>query len=501
MGPKPNSPLANLIRKGENFEVFMEEILGINLNPAQKRLARHLTVDTVRTWMFKTMVVVAANQIGKTLIEAGIILWACLYKIGLDPRDQQAWLQSPYLWIHLGPVQQQAYHAYKDIRLIIKNEHPAQGNRGKLPKGFVETIKVEQYYDGFEFWNGAQVMFRTAENKGEAILGYRAAGISVDEGAFVDHLTMEINEVLMMRLISTGGPLLVFSTPNGMNDFFDLADNIQALGKPIEDMVWHWEDQRLIWATIEDNVGYGITRAEVDRMERNLNPATREQQLRGAFLEPVEAFFVPQDKILAAFSQELPNEQNPVDGHQYAIFWDPSISSDPTAVIVLDVTEYNWEGVYFKHYETPMDVAGLTNAIWQLHGLYNLHKTQGRLSVPSSAITGWDATSMGGQLVKGLLSGLLPQRPVNFGGNAIKTPALTNLRDLMTSGRLRLPAAWTRLRQEIMNYKLNDEKLKQDAAMALMGASIVGEGMSMGQVAQDFKVGGRVTMARPTSWG
>lgn len=501
MAGKPNKELQDLLKRGENFRVFTEEILGIKLNHAQRRIARHMRVDNARQWMFKTLVVVAANQIGKTLMEACIILWAGNYKIGVDPSDREAWARAPYLWIHLGPVQQQAYHALKDARLIIKNEHPAQGDRGRLPKGLVETIKIEQYYDGLGFWNGAQAMFRTAENKGEAILGYRAAGISVDEAAFVDHLTMEINEVLMMRLISTGGPLLIFSTPNGMNDFFDLVDDIQSNSEEVEDMVWHFGNSVLVWAVITDNLGYGINQEEIDRMERTLSPATKEQQLRGAFLEPLEAFFVPQKPILHAFRHDLPNEQGPIDGNQYAIFWDPSISSDPTAVIVINVTDEPWEGVYFKHYEKPMDVAGLTNAIWSLHGLYHGHSKPGRISVPSEAVTGWDATSMGGQLVKGLLAGISPQRPINFGGNAVKVPSLTNLRDMLTSGKLIVPASWTRLRQEVLNYKLKDEKLKQDSVMALMGAGVVAEGMTMGAQSKPFKVQGRVTKRPPKSWG
>ena len=490
-----------MLRRGENFAYFTEEILGIRLNAAQKRIAKRMEVGRTREWQFKTLAVVAANQIGKTLIEACIILWAGNYKIGVDPSDPKKWAASPYLWIHLGPVQQQAYHAYKDAKLIIRNVHPAQGNRGKVPAGLVSTIKMENYYDGLEFWNGAQAMFRTAENRGEAILGYRAHGISVDEAAFVDHLTVEINEVLRMRLISTGGPLLVFSTPNGMNDFFDLVDGIKSKSKEVESMVW-WDgrDEFLVWATIQDNVGYGIDQAAVDRMEEGLSPATKEQQLRGAFLEPLEAFFVPQEKILKAFTRRLPPEQNPIPGHQYAIFWDPSISSDPTAVVVLDVTESPWEGVYYKWYERPLDVAGLTNAIYQLHGRYNHFEEKGTLSVPTQAITGWDATSMGGQLVKGLLNGVNPQRAVNFGGNAIKTPSLTNLRDLLTSGKLIVPAEWTRLRQEVLNYKLKDEKLKQDSVMALMGASIVATGMTMGQVSKPFKVQARITQ-RPSQWG
>ena len=104
-------------------------------------------------------------------------------------------------------------------------------------------------------------------------------------------------------------------------------------------------------------------------------------------------------------------------------------------------------------------------------------------------------------MVKGLLSGLAPQRAVNFGGNAVKTPALTNLRDLLTSGRLKLPAEWTRLRQEVMNYKLKDEKLKQDSVMALMGAAIIAEGMSMGQQSRPFDVKAKVSARRPMNWG
>lgn len=499
------------LQRGQDFEVFCEEICGIRLNRAQKRIARRLRVGPDRKWRFKTGHIVAANQIGKTLVTALIILWACCYKIGIDPRDTEGWLHAAYLWLHLGPVQQQAYHALKDIRRIIKNEHPAQYDdaakktRGRFPTALVEETKVEKYYDGLVFWNGAEAHFRTGENKAEAILGYRAAGISVDECAFLDHLAVIVDEVLYMRLIASKGPLLLISTPNGMNDFFDFVDAVRSTGlEPkgeTEGMVWELGDRWLVWAFIDDNLGYGIDAEEIERMERTINPATKEQQLRGAFLEPAEAFFVPQAQILAAFDNSLPQEQQPVPGHVYVEFWDPSISSDPTTVIVLDVTEKPWVGVYHRHYEKPLDVTQLVGEMYRVHRYYHDFKDpKNWLSVPSKSTCGFDATSMGGQIVLGLLQPLHPKHPVNFGGNATKLPALINLRDLLTRGDIKLPGSWLKVRQELLNYKLKDDKIKQDNVMALMGAGIVASSMTIGRKQKANSASARVTPKRVLRW-
>jgi len=490
------------MQKGVDFEVFAEQVLGLRLNPAQKRLCPVLRVDpTYRDWAFKELVVVAANQIGKTLMQAAIMLWSCIYKIGVSGENMKLWSIAPYLWIHLGPVQQQAYHAYKDAKLMIKGEHPAQGDRCRLPEGMVHQTKIENYYDGFQFFNGAQIMFRTAEHKAEAVLGYKAAAISVDEAAFVDYLTEVKNTVLMMRLIASGGPLMMFSTPNGMNDFFDQADSIRVDGQEVSEMLWQADSRYLAWATIIDNLGYGIDQQEIDRMERNLNPTTKEQQLRGAFLEPAEAFFVPQDKIVKAFIQHMPPETLPVPGHQYAIFYDPSIASDPTAAVVLDVTKMPWEGVYFGHWEKPMEVTSLVGEMMRVHSNYHNHVDRNVLSTPSRAVLGFDATSMGGAVMKQLLAPIHPKRPINMAGSPTKKiAALTNLRDRLANGQIILPAAWTRLRQEILNYRLKDTGIKQDAVMALMGADMVGTAMTPKLTQHPINPHARVTRKRELRW-
>ena len=38
-----------------------------------------------------------------------------------------------------------------------------------------------------------------------------------------------------MRLISTGGPLIIVSTPNGMNEYYDVVQNVVDNGTRPED--------------------------------------------------------------------------------------------------------------------------------------------------------------------------------------------------------------------------------------------------------------------------
>ncbi len=497
----PTTAIADLLQRGRDILVFAE-LLGIRFNPGQIRWLRYAasTIDGWK-WNWQQTIHVAANQIGKTLAVAVLILWACFYKIGVDPSNPEGWQSRPYLWFHLAPTQQQAYHALNDARMLIKGSHPAQGDRCKL--SFVENklvseTKVATYYDGLEFWNGAICQFRTTDDKASALQGYRASGISVDEAAFEDHLRVVVNETLMMRLISTGGPLHMVSTPNGMNDYFDFVEDIRKYNDSPEERVWVDRNGKsaVAWSVITDNVGFGITQVQVDHMEANLDPATKEQQLRGAFLEPAEAFFVPGDKILAAFRRGIPEEEQPLPGHRYAIFWDVSVASDPTVAVVVDITKPEWRGVYFKHYPRPMGITQLLNAMMMLHINYNSAEDPRRMLPRSRATTGYDATAMGGVMFKQMLRNLTPSRPVNFGGPSEKLKMLTSARAVLTKGDLVLPDTWTRMRQEVLSYRLKDDKLRQDCVMALVGAvNVANSGMGIG-VSRPMNVSARITPTR-----
>lgn len=489
--------------------VFFEQVLGIAVNPAQRRWLALVTPTDGWSWPLHRVIHVAANQIGKSLAVAGLILWACIYKIGVDPSDPKAWIERSYPWFHVAPRQQQAYHPANDIREIIAGAHIAQargaerGLKFRLPPGLVTATKVAQYYDGFEFVNGAQAQFRTTDDKASALQGYRAAGISFDEAAFEDNLHAVVNEALEMRLISTGGPLLLVSTPNGLNSYFDFVSEVTTspTARNPEPRLWidNERSSAVVHSIIDENVGFGVTAKDVAVMEATLDPATKEQQLRGAFLEPAEAFFVPTAAVLKAF-RDIPAEQSPEMGHKYVAFWDPSLSSDPTAVVVLDVTRKPWVGVYYRHYKRPMGITELIGEIHKVHLHYNSATDPRRVLPRSRCVTGYDATSMGGVMIGQLLQGIKPLRPLNFGGPDKKIKTLTNLRAILTRDskprEIVLPNHWTQLRQEVLNYRLADKKLVQDSVMALDGAvHVAGAGVGTDRP-HKFNPSARVTPHR-----
>lgn len=464
---------------GKDAVFFAEQILGVKLNRAQRRWLRTITEGD--QWKAKLSVHVSANQTGKSLGVAVLILWACVYKIGVPTNDPKKWADTPYNWYHVAPEQEQAYIPLRDIRQLVKGGHPAQdigakkfGLKYRFPESLIVFEKHEHYYEGFTvIAGGATAQFRTTANKADALQGRRAAGITFDEAAFEDHLTAVINETLMMRLISTGGPLIVVSTPDGMNEYYELVENIRqrATLVPNEDgQVWVSEDGwALVQSTIADNAGFGLEDAEIERMERDLDPATKEQQLRGAFLEPSDAFFVPTPQILRAFRAGMEMDVPPVPGRTYIIFWDPSVAMDPTAAYVLDVTRKPWKVIREQWDRKPKGLHSLIPEMYGLHSQYG--SAEDDFMGRSKVLTGYDETGMGGKMVKDLLVGITPKRGIDFSGSIkAKLDVLMNLKTALLNGDVLIPEQLVGLKREVLNYRLNDKDIQQDRVIALAGA-------------------------------
>jgi len=132
----------------------------------------------------------------------------------------------------------------------------------------------------------------------------------------------------------------------------------------------------------------------------------------------------------------------------------------------------------------------------KLHTYYNSAEDPKRMLPRSRCVTGYDATSMGGFMFKQMLRDITPSRPVNFGGPAEKLKMLTAARAVLTKGDLSLPDTWTRLRQEVLSYRLKDDKLRQDCVMALAGVvNVANSGMSIG-ASRPMNVSARITPTR-----
>lgn len=472
--------LLHRLEKGVDPIYFAEEIFGVKLNPTQRRWFRlAAAAPDGWSWLYRRIVHVAANQIGKTLGLALLVLWASSNKIGVRKGNWDYWFSSPYKWFHLAPTHPQALLTHKDMLALIQGSHPAQFDRETgerrpflWPAGFAKETKFDGQYPGFKLWNGAEIHFRTSDEKAKALQGVRAHGISFDEAAFEDHLHEVLDQAVKLRLISTGGPLWLVSTPNGINDYYEIVTEvIQAGVNTFHDRVWEAPAKKwaLVWSHISDNVGYGLTEEDVAFMEEDVDQATKEQQLRGAFLTPTDAFFVPNESVKTAWVEHLKERPGPQPNHRYVIFWDPSVSSDPTVVIIIDVTKKPWRGVYFRRWEKPMPVNTLLEEMARVHAHWNTAPERSAGFKPR-AITAYDGTSMGGVMIRQQLTGISPTRAFNFGGGKAKINALTNTRKALTSSDIWLPANWLRLQREVLSYRLDDKKLVQDCVMALAGA-------------------------------
>lgn len=83
-------------------------------------------------------------------------------------------------------------------------------------KGGAKGIKTKDCE--LHFSNGSILLLRSAE-QGDSLRGDTVNFLFIDEGAFIPRKF--ITEVLLPMLTRTGGRILVFSTPNGRNWFYD----------------------------------------------------------------------------------------------------------------------------------------------------------------------------------------------------------------------------------------------------------------------------------------
>lgn len=470
---------------------FAEQLLGVHSNPAQQRwLPKHVP-DADGNWPYHRTVHISGNQVGKSLGLAILILWAASYKIGLSVRmEPRRWLETPYRWFHVAPDQATAYIPLDIIEALVKGAHPSQVSTCRFPADTVSFSMIETGYRGFTTMAGAVVQFRTTAEKAKALQGRVANVISFDEAGLENHLIEVMDTVLSMRLISTGGPLILVGTPDGMNDYYEVVQSIlgQSHPSPDEERVWLGDDVALVWSHVSDNIGYGYTAEEASRKEAELDqlsPEKKAQMLQGAFLEPSEAFFVPGSEIEKAWDDSLPAYVEPQPGRRYVIFWDPSVSTDPTAGYVIDVTR--------KPFAVVQEVYQLKSPgfTWLLSRMREVHSDRNSVG---KALTGYDSTSMGGKIFKESLSNIRPAKPLDFGGPKAKLDYLGNLKAMLLNGSLVIPGEMVGLKREVLNYRLDDKNIKQDRVMALAGAAwLAGKGFSGKQTAS-FSPSGRIAV-------
>jgi len=460
-----------MLRARWDTHYFAEELLGINAHPGQDRIWDAILKRESNGWSprYLTICCAAGNRAGKTLGIAIAILHSTIFKLGMEPPNPMSehsvlrWVRAPYEWYHLAIAQETSELAYISIVQILQGIHEAQKNGCPLTELLGRKVaEWDKKYRGEYLWlqlhpvlGGGNIHFRTTGEKAIGSLGKDMHGISYDEAGFDQNFDFVVNEVLHMRRMSTGGQfILISTTTEGITGFADKWEE----GNP--EQPDRKRDSMSVRMSTRENIGFGISQQNFDRMVEAMPEELVPQNIDGFFVEGKKTFFGARS-VDDAFVDGLPELISARKGHTYKQGVDPALTFDSTWSIVLDVSNgavaFGVSAARIRGRTTGPAIAGLTT---NQHLAYS-----GNGARCESAI---DATGFGGKMFRDLLD--IPVRSIEFGGTAgRKLKLLNNLKSLLEQGKLKFPRTglWLTLRRQLLGYRYPDKNLETDAVMAL----------------------------------
>jgi hypothetical protein len=462
---------ADLDRGRTDIRFFARRFLGVDLHPGQLPFAVNATMRDADGYSpaFLDLALASGNQAGKTLILAIVVFHQSFYKLGIkrpDPTDNadvQRWARAPFHWYHISHEGKVANILHGELVKLFTGSHPAQKGRGCPLIDELGTIVEWDHKELGEYpwvrvhpgFGGGEIHFRHTNEKAKALLGLAMNGISYDEAAFELYLQEIRSEVLHLRRLTTNGPIYWISTgTEGYNAFADLWEE----GNP-KNPYRHPRSLSLRMST-RDNIGYGITQKQFDDLVATMDPRLIPQNIDGHFIEAIESYFFAKT-VESAFDPTMEPETQPEKGHRYVQGADLGITSDATAVVVLDYTTRPWKGVRVRQRGGRQSIPAVVNMV-----------NEGRLLYQQEAFcsTVVDATGMGGRMWMQEFKDIKPLRAFDFAGTkAKKLELLADLKAAIDKGALVLPrgGTWAILRRQLLGYKLDDKHIDTDLLMAL----------------------------------
>jgi hypothetical protein len=487
---------------------FARYQLGLEMHPGQVAFSG-IVIARRRDHIarFLTLLLTSGNRAGKTTLLAILIIYSCLGKLGTErpdetsPKSVMAWGQKEYHWYHFGVRQEVSDLVYNDIVRIFEGRHEGQRNKGcplthmggefmlddATPVADMDDKEYSEYR-----WikfrpevGGAQVHFRTTGGKALGQLGRDMHGLSFDEAGLEPLLDFLIKEVFGFRRLGTGGQLLLASTPSEeLGHAF--ADNWEQGNPASPKRLSSWMSMRM---STRDNIGYGLTQEMFDILTQDMDERTIMQNVEGIFLQAKAAYFNGAN-VLACFVDGLPDFSPARKLITYLQGVDPAKSRDSAWSIVLGIVMPSEHvqhlqdqrrgiedqcdckpylvGVRATQLKGQKSTPDLVSLAADAHNAYEVHRLR------STCYTAIDATGFGGKMFREAVEYEVPNLfNVEFGGTVQrKRKLLGNLRTLIDEGRLLLPSGgiWDQVKKQLLNYKLDDGKIEQDAVMALVCA-------------------------------
>jgi len=502
--------------------LFAEELLGIELHPAQKvwlwmttRTQRDKAFELGLTlndqyriiWKdreefdkiiednpdFQKNILVPSNRWGKTLVTSVKHIWYNYFKIGVRTSDGDQWWGIRCGTLNLSPHSNQCQAGYEYVLDILFSKFVYTVNGvSKKNKCLIEDFYVSdnQQRRMIFFKNGTfYKTIPTGEDQASSLAGNPYLYISYDECAQSNHLKAELPAKIMSRLIDFGGPLDLVSTPEVDRPSHQYFFHIAKLGMSNREGWW------TMVGKIGDNVFLG--KKEVDSVIgaiKMTDPMKYRQVAFGEFITTGKKMF---DSVLIERMWDCDTPSQPQYEHKYLVWadWGFADTGDPTVFYVLDYTDlYKWlqKPISERHGSLPGYRICFKESIRGGSPFAVLAQARMLQREWNGAIFGHDSSSMGGIIIKKMLKEMEMSNVQDFnsaGGE--KTDMLFCLLVVMSANRkgevqedgkiLERNPDFGRLRSyyipeledQMGNYQYNpdkgvsDKKLEQDDVMCL----------------------------------
>ncbi len=470
-------------RKIHNDPVaFAKLVLGIDLHEGQIRWLRNSTkrINILRP----------GNRWGKSLVASVKHIWQCMCKPNLDGRvaSLEEWNRLEYNTLNFGPTYELGKGALQLARDLV------QGNI-LLPNGttnnsilkdwaIIEDRSEATVMPFIQFRTGSKLLGRSMSEMGVAFKMRKLAYISGDECADVPDLWTFVNNTLLMRVVDMNGQIDLVGTPQPEGtDYMNMIEMAQ------EDMERKdWKENGKFYT--QKGITYENTFlpvAAIKEIESIADPEMREQIIRGEYVETGNKYY-GFSRVQNAVDKSLPLLEEGISGRKYLTGVDfaggESVWADYTVIMTVDFTEEPYKVVQFQRFKGgDIPIPAQYKLVEEITDKFG---GKGRLVIDSSSLGGKNAMAFLGHLHP-ISAEFGPTRNSTLKADMLATLKITldggqseefkrtrvkdefnNWRDLNEQwGLLRLPNIPV-LISELQNYKLEDQKIRNDCVMCLI---------------------------------
>ncbi|WP_126992245.1 phage terminase large subunit [Thermosipho globiformans] len=380
------SQMEMIARKLKNPEMFVKLLFGYDEIAEKQREILYMNGST--------QVICAGRRFGKTNYVAGKIFYFATF----NPRSHI---------IVGGPSLDQA-RIYYDLLEEALERSPL--------KGFVKKSK-DSPFPTITLKNHSVITTRSTAYNGKYLRGRKVDLVVLTEAAFIKDSVYE--QVITPMKLDAGAPVILESTPNGMNYFYEeYQRGLKGANRTVS-----------LHATVYDNPF--LDQEEIENAKAKTPEYVWRQEYLAEFVDDDSSFF-PWKVLVEVFEDYKPAGYK--EGHTYTIGVDLAKYKDYTVIVVLDTTEEPYKIAEFHRFnQIPYE---------------EIIKLVNDIQIRYNGFVFLDATGVGDPVAERINA----CQPFVFSQKS-KSELLHNLLLVMEQKRILLPSSNITLRDELRYFR------------------------------------------------